>query len=181
MHPSGDAADAPFHVAATDPFATPAALRDPVRRLRGRLPLPVTVWTAGPADAPAALTVSSVLVAQGEPSVVLGLVDADSDLWDALESSEVFVVHVLERQHAALADVFAGVRPAPGGQFSALAVTRSPYGPVLRDIGTRVGCRLVAARPAGWALLVEGRVEALTVVADPEPLVWHRGRYHGLA
>ena len=30
-----------------DPFATPPGKRSPARRLRGRLPAPVTIWTAG--------------------------------------------------------------------------------------------------------------------------------------
>ena len=48
----------------TDPFAVPAAERSPMRRLRGRLPAAVTLWTAyGAADRPAGLTVSSKILA----------------------------------------------------------------------------------------------------------------------
>src|SRR5688500_2047994 len=48
----------------TDPFATPEEERSPVRRFRRRLPSAVTLWT-GPG--PAGLTVSSTLVADGDP------------------------------------------------------------------------------------------------------------------
>ena len=63
-----------------DPFATPEGQRSPVRRLRGRLAAPVTLWTA---PGPAGLTVSSMLVAGGEPGRVLGLIDEESELWSA--------------------------------------------------------------------------------------------------
>ena len=51
----------------TDPFATPEEQRSPLRRLRGRLAAPVTLWTADGPAGPAGLTVSSMLVAEGEP------------------------------------------------------------------------------------------------------------------
>ena len=68
---------------ATDPFATPEHERSPVRRFRGRLAAAVTLWTA---PGPAGLTVSSTLVADGEPGRLLGLLDDESDLWTAVEA-----------------------------------------------------------------------------------------------
>src|SRR5690348_17299034 len=96
----------------TDPFATPEEGRSPVRRLRGRLPAPVTLWTA---PGPAGLTVSSTLVADGTPGRVLGLVDEESELWAAVEAAGVFAVVPLAPRHRQLADRFAGLMPAPGG------------------------------------------------------------------
>ena len=66
-----------------DPFATPEPEQSPVRRLRGRLARAVTLWTA---PGPAGLTVSSMLVADGEPGRVLGLIDEESDFWDGASS-----------------------------------------------------------------------------------------------
>ena len=68
----------------THPFLEPEGDRDPVRRLRGRLGATVSLWTAGSADARAGLTVSSWLVAGGEPGRVLALLDPDADLTDVL-------------------------------------------------------------------------------------------------
>src|SRR5690606_17297985 len=64
------------------PFVPPDDERDPLRRLRGRLPAPVTVWAAGEGRSRRGLTVSSLIVAAGDPARVLGLVDEESDLWD---------------------------------------------------------------------------------------------------
>lgn len=177
----------------TDPFATPEGERSPVRRLRGRLPAPVTLWTAlrgrSPgADqhpprppGPAGLTVSSVLVADGQPGWVLGLVDEESELWEAVRESGRFAVAVLGPAHQQLADRFAGLMPAPGGLFRGYEWTQTPYGPVPADAGTWAGCRLEDARPRGWGLLVEATVERVEIGTPAEPLAHLRGRYRRLS
>lgn len=164
-----------------NPFADPPEARDPIRRVRGRLAAPVTLWTAGEGSARAGLTVSSALVAEGDPALVLGLVGDLTDLWDRVEATGAFVVHVLAAADRALADRFAGRVPAPGGPFAGLATTPSPHGPVLAGVDTRLACRLEDAQPSGHALLVRGRVEQIDVGDLDEPLVWFRARYRRLA
>ncbi|MDH6471917.1 3-hydroxy-9,10-secoandrosta-1,3,5(10)-triene-9,17-dione monooxygenase reductase component [Micromonospora sp. H404/HB375] len=161
----------------TDPFAAPAGQRSPVRRLRGRLAAPVTLWTA---PGPAGLTVSSTLVAEGEPDRLLGLVDAESDLWAAIEEAGRFAVAPLGPQHRQLADRFAGLFPSPGGLFALDAWTETPYGPVPADAGGWAGCRLDTAREYGWGLLVEATIESVDLPRDTLPLLHYRGRYREL-
>ena len=173
----------------TDPFATPERSRSPVRRLRGRLPAAVTVWTAyrpTEADEPASptgLTVSSTLVADGAPGRLLGLVDEESELWAAVSGSRRFAVVPLGSAHRQLADRFAGLFPAPGGLFATDEWTRTPYGPVLAGagVGGWVGCRLDSAREYGWALLIEATIETIELTGEAAPLLHHRGRYRELA
>jgi flavin reductase (DIM6/NTAB) family NADH-FMN oxidoreductase RutF len=170
--------DAPGgRIHSTDPFATPDQEKSAVRRLRGRLAAPVTLWTA---PGPAGLTVSSMLVADGDPGRVLGLVDEESDLWEAVERAGRFAVAPLGPADHQLADRFAGLMPAPGGLFAAGSWTGTEYGPVPATAGTWAGCRLVSQRPCGWALLVEAVVEVVEVGPAATPLVHFRGRYHGL-
>ena len=166
----------------TDPFATPEAERSPVRRLRGRLPAAVTLWTANDPDSdPVGLTVSSTLVADGEPGRLLGLVDPESELWPAIEASGRFAVSVLGPGQRQLADRFAGLLPAPGGPFRADDWRETPYGPVPAGDPTWAGCRLDAAREFGWALLVEATIAEITLGdAQAAPLVHVRGRYREL-
>jgi flavin reductase (DIM6/NTAB) family NADH-FMN oxidoreductase RutF len=161
----------------TDPFATPEEGRSPVRRFRGRLPAPVTLWTA---PGPAGLTVSSTLIADGEPGRVLGLVDDESDLWTAIEATGRFTIAALEPRHRQLADRFAGLMPSPGGLFRPREWTETGYGPVLADLPGWAGCRLDQARPYGWGLLVEATIEHIELGAAGEPLVHYRGRYREL-
>lgn len=166
----------------TDPFAVPTEQRSPVRRLRGRLAAAVTLWTALEPDGdPAGLTVSSTMVADGQPGRLLGLIDPESELLAAAEAAGRFAVAPLAPRHRQLADRFAGLLPAPGGLFVADRWRQTPYGPVPADLGTWVGCRLDAAREFGWGLLVEATVEQVTLDGDDAPLLHHRGRYRELA
>jgi 3-hydroxy-9,10-secoandrosta-1,3,5(10)-triene-9,17-dione monooxygenase reductase component len=157
-----------------DPFATPERDRSPARRLRGRLVAPVTLWTA---PGPAGLTVSSTLVADGDPARAVGLIDDESDLWEALAKAGRFAISPLRAGQQQLADRFAGLAPAPGGLFAQDEWRDTPYGPVLALASTWAGCRLDAARRFGWALLVEGTIEEIALGTDDSPLCHYRGRY----
>jgi 3-hydroxy-9,10-secoandrosta-1,3,5(10)-triene-9,17-dione monooxygenase reductase component len=162
----------------TDPFATPEQDRSPVRRLRGRLVAPVTLWTA---PGPAGLTVSSVLIADGEPARAVGLVDDESELWAAISVARRFTVCPLTDGQQRLADRFAGLAPAPGGLFAQDEWDQTEYGPVLAGDRTWAGCELESARRCGWGMLVEATLTRILVQTGDEPaLAYHRGRYRAL-
>lgn len=164
---------------ATHPFATPEPDRSSVRRLRGRLTAPVTLWTA---PGPAGLTISSMLVADGDPGRVLGLVNDESELWEVLSDAGRFAVTPLAAGDQQLADRFAGIAPAPGGLFAQQGDTwhETGYGPIPGGDRTWAGCTLTEARPCGWGLLIEGVLDEIAL-ADSEgeagPLAFYRGRY----
>jgi flavin reductase (DIM6/NTAB) family NADH-FMN oxidoreductase RutF len=157
------------------PFLDPDP--DPVRRLRGRLGGAVTLWTAGAAADRAGLTVSSLMVAAGEPALMLALLDPDAELHERLVESQRAVVHLLQWGDRDLAEAFAGVTPAPGGPFRLAAWTQSEWGPRLEQASTWAGVRLVESRSAGWASLVTCEIETVVVGDDDDPLVHRRGRY----
>jgi flavin reductase (DIM6/NTAB) family NADH-FMN oxidoreductase RutF len=162
---------------AEHPFADPDP--DPVRRLRGRLGGAVTLWTTGRLDErPAGLTISSVMVARGEPGLVLALVDPDSDLRDGLEATGRAVVHLLQWRHRDLAEVFAGLAPAPGGPFRQASWRQGSHGPVLDPAPTHALVELDEVRSVGWSDLVQARVVDVDVQPDEQPLEHRRGRYH---
>ena len=164
---------------ADHPFADPDP--DPVRRFRGRLGGAVSLWTAGAGEDRAGLTVSSLMVAAGEPARLLGLLDPDSDLREVLESSGRGVVHLLRWQHRELAEAFAGLFPAPGGLFRAGEWEQTPYGPRLRTASTWAYVELEELRPVGWSHLATcGIVEVVVDESGPETedaLEHRRGRY----
>jgi flavin reductase (DIM6/NTAB) family NADH-FMN oxidoreductase RutF len=168
----------------SDPFATPEHERSPVRRLRGRLPAAVTLWTAVAADGtPTGLTVSSTLVVDGQPGRVAGLLDEESALWAAIEATGRFAVAPLGAGDRQLADKFAGLMPAPGGPFHGYDWQASDFGPVLVGVSAWAGCRLDSARPFGWGLLIDGTIDIVDLAAEQAstPLIHFRGRYRGLA
>ncbi len=169
-----------------NPWADPPEARDPVRRLRGHLVLPVTVWVAaGDGNEgeepmpPIGLTVSSVVVSQGAPPMLAGLISPASDFADVLGASASgrFAVQLLGSAHRRLAQHFAGELPAP----SELLATRSSlYGPLLEAVTDRLFCRMTDSKPFGWSLLVEAEVEAAEVGEPGRGLAWYRGAFHVL-
>ena len=163
-----------------NPFTTPPEFRDPARRLRGRLASPVTLWTAGERDARAGLTVSSIVVAEGEPPIVLGLINTLTDLFDALQETGAFVVHVLARHQRRLAERFAGAFPSPGGHFAEKEWEQSKWGPVLTVVADRACCRLASVEEVGYHTLVRGTVERVDVGDAVDPLIYLRGGFRRL-
>ena len=159
----------------THPFADPEP--DPARRFRGRLGGTVTLWTAGTGADRAGLTLSSVLVALGEPARVLGLVDPDSDLALAVEETGRAVVQLLSWPDRDLAEGFAGTAPAPGGVFRQASFVETDWGPRLERATTWAGVRLETAADAGWSRLLTCTVEHLEVGEDDDPLGHRRGRF----
>ena len=157
------------------PFLDPDA--DPVRRLRGRLGGAVTLWTSGSERSRAGLTVSSVMVAGGEPGRVLGLVDPDSDFRDALEETGRGVVQLLQWEHRDLAEAFAGQFPAPGGAFRMGEWEQTSHGPRLTTAPSWATVELESMESVGWSELVVARIEHVVVADDGEPLQHRRGRY----
>ncbi len=157
------------------PFADPEP--DPLRRFRGRLGGAVTLWASGTGPARAGLTMTSVMVANGEPARVLGLVDPDSDLAEALVRTGRAVVQLLAWEHRDLADAFAGTAPAPGGLFRQAAFEQTEWGPRLADADTWLGVSLESRVDVGWSTLVTCTVDEVNIGAETSPLVHRRGRY----
>ncbi len=161
------------------PFLEPESERDPVRRLRGRLGGTVSLWTTGSGAARAGLTVSSFVIARGEPDHLLALLDPDSDFAEAFLQSRVAVVQLLEWDHRDLADAFAGQAPAPGGVFRMGEWTDTAWGPLLTGVSAWAGVRMVDDKPreVGWSVLVDTVFEQVELADERAPLVHRRGRY----
>jgi flavin reductase (DIM6/NTAB) family NADH-FMN oxidoreductase RutF len=156
-----------------NPFAEPP---DAIRRFRGRIGGAVSLWTAGEGESRAGLSVSSVIVANGEPAAVVGLLDPDSDLYAALVGTGRGVVQLLDWADRDLAEAFGGVAPAPGGLFRLGDWEQTPAGPAL--VGrTRALVRYVESSELGWSSLVVAEIDEVVITADEDPLEHRRGRY----
>lgn len=159
----------------THPFADPDP--DPVRRLRGRLGGAVALVTAGDAEGRAGLTVSSLMVANGDPARLLLLIDPDSDLADVVTRTARAVVQLLTWPQRDLAEAFAGTGPAPGGPWRLASFVPTPWGPRLAEASTWAAMSVETTADVGWSTLLTGVVHEVVVGADDAPLVHRRGRY----
>jgi 3-hydroxy-9,10-secoandrosta-1,3,5(10)-triene-9,17-dione monooxygenase reductase component len=162
-----------------NPFSVPVDRRDPVRRLRGRLAAPVTIITAA-GDPPSGLTVSSFFVVEGEVPRAAALMGAGADVLEAAEESGAFVAHILNQDGRGLADIFAGLRPSPGGVFAATETEETRWGPRLTGVTDWAGCRLEEIRPLGDQHVMVGVIEDLEVSDLSNPLLYFRGEYRRL-
>lgn len=156
------------------PFPTPD---DPVRRLRGRQGGTVSLWTAGDDADRAGLTVTSWMVAGGEPGRVLALLDPDADLTDVLLESGRGVVQLLSWPDRDLADAFAGTAPAPGGPWRMAEWVPTEHGPRLATATTWALVTVESDVEVGWSRLVTCTLDEVAVGEDDEPLTHRRGRY----
>jgi len=150
---------------------------------------PVSVWAAGDGVNRVGWTLSSFLVAEGQPAEVLGLLDEDSALADRLVQAVPaegipLTVNLLGWPHRGLADAFAQLAPAPGGPFTLGVWRPTPWGPVLDDTPGWIGARIRQTPDhAGWALLVRATVEHVEIGVEPADgmLGYVRGRYRPIS
>lgn len=170
----------PMTIHSEHPFVPDPEERDEARRFRGRLSSPVTIVTAGNGDARTGLTVSSIFVVEGEPPTVTLVVGPTSDLWDSMEDTGRFVVHVCRQDYQGVADVFAGLRPSPGGVFSGTETIQSDWGPVIVDLKNRAYCSVATMEERGYSAVVVGNIEKLDISELNDPLAYFRGKYRSL-
>ncbi len=162
------------------PFQPESADRDQARRFRGRLAAGVTIVTAGPEAERTGLTVSSLLVVQGDPAQAHVVVGPTTDLWESAAETGRFVIHICRSEDRQIADVFAGLWPSPGGSFAGVAVTQSEWGPVLTDLPDRAYCSLESEAEVGWSGLLIGRIDKVEVSDLQDPIVHFRSGYRRL-
>ncbi len=163
------------------PFKPGPDDRDPARRFRGRLAAAVTVVTSGSEWERTGLTISSLLVIEGEPALVHLVVGPTTDLWGTAAETGRFIVHVCRHDDNRLADVFAGLAPAPGGMFTNVATEQTEWGPVFIDLPDRAYCTFQSADEAGWSGLMVGRIDRVDISDLTDPMIYFRSAYRRLS
>ncbi|MGH8951658.1 MAG: flavin reductase family protein [Acidimicrobiia bacterium] len=163
------------------PFLPEPGDRDLARQFRGRLAAGVTIVTAGAESERTGLTVSSLLVIQGEPALAHIVVGPTSDLWAMAEETGRFVIHICRYEDRQLADVFAGLSPSPGGLFATVETTHSEWGPLLTDLPDRAYCTFETAGEVGLSGLLVGRIDQVEVSDLKDPMVHYRSGYRRLS
>jgi 3-hydroxy-9,10-secoandrosta-1,3,5(10)-triene-9,17-dione monooxygenase reductase component len=150
------------------------------REVVGSFPTGVAIVTADGPDGPSGLTTNAVASVSLDPVLLLVCFDNASRTLPAVREARRFAVNVLRAGQEDLAAVFASKRVARE-KFEAVTHRVAHGVPVLDGALAWLACDLDVLHPAGDHTIGIGRVTHLEADPEGEPLVFFRGRYHGLA
>lgn len=138
------------------------------------------VTTDGPAGR-GGVTVSAMtsVSADGEAPTLLTCLNASASALPLVLANGCFCVNLLRAGQTEISEIFAGRRPAPGGdRFN--AVTTAPLvtgAPHLTAALASFDCRLLSAERIGTHHICIGAVASVVSAPDGEPLIYGLRRY----
>ncbi|MEV5846024.1 flavin reductase family protein [Streptomyces sp. NPDC051985] len=155
------------------------------RRVLGNFATGVTVVTAPAAEgesSPAGFACQSFSSLSLDPPLICFMVGRTSATWPRIARAGVFCVNVLGADQGGLCRAFAvsGADKFAGVAYDAAPVSGAPR---LTGAAAWIDCAIHAVHTGGDHLIVVGRVDALGTSGAPDraPLLFHRGRFAGLA
>ena len=159
-----------------------ADVRPAFRAAAGHLPSGVAVVVATIAGEPHAATAGSVVVASADPPLLAVFFAAGGRMHRALAAEAAFTVNLLRQADHGLARHFANPARATGwtGLSNAAVRRRDPALPLLANAAAWFDCRVRQIVPVGDHACVVGEVAACGRDPRAPPLLYHRGRFHGL-
>ncbi|MDQ6873912.1 MAG: flavin reductase family protein [Actinomycetota bacterium] len=165
-----------------DPLSRPYAETAAYRQVMARLPTGVTVVSTPSAQGGRLMTANSFTSVSLEPLLVLVCIDLTARFHEAVAATGEWGVSVLAADQEQLSRRFAG-RDGPTDLKSVPHRLGPRTGaPLLTGAVVQLECRTVATHPGGDHTIVVGAVlEAVVTREGVGPLVFHRGRYLGLA
>jgi flavin reductase (DIM6/NTAB) family NADH-FMN oxidoreductase RutF len=149
------------------------------RRVLGHYPTGVAAITSrDAAGAPLALVVGTFTSVSLDPPLVGFLPTKGSASWAAIAATGQFAVNVLASDSVALCGQLAG----RGDKFAGVDYRLSERGlPLLADALVTIECAIAWAHEAGDHDFVLGRVLAMDVAREGDPMLFLRGSYGGFA
>lgn len=147
------------------------------RRALGSFATGVTIVTAPGPDGPVGITANSFASVSLDPPLVLWSPAKASRRFGTFATAPHFAIHVLGADDLAICEGFSRAQSA----FDQLDWGENAQRvPLIHGVAARFECSLEASHDAGDHLIIVGRVERVTHVAQP-PLVFHGGRFGGFA
>jgi flavin reductase (DIM6/NTAB) family NADH-FMN oxidoreductase RutF len=150
------------------------------RRVLGNYPTGVCAITAIADDgARLALVVGSFTSVSLDPPLVGFFPDKKSSSWPQIEKVGRFCVNVLGADQLSLCRQLS---MSGADKYADVGFALSPgQSPILDSAIAWIDCTLDQVVEAGDHYLVLGRVEAMDVVREEDPMLFFRGRYGGFA
>ena len=164
------------------PSQTPEELRQVFRGAAGQVPCGVAVVITTVDGAPHAATASSGGVASVDPPLFAVSFSVGSRMHECLAQGGGFTVNLLRQSDHGLARRFANpARPRGWAGFTGIDLARrDPASPLLARAAAWFDCRVRQVVTMGDHACFVGEVVGCGRDAEAPPLVYYRGRFHGL-
>ena len=125
------------------------------------------------------ITANSFSSVSLDPPLVLFCLGRNSTNFEAFVETDCFAVNVLASDQDALSTRFAMFE---GDRFEGVGwTTWEPGAPILDGVVSATDCRLEARHDAGDHVIIIGRAERAEMISEKSPLLYHRGKYAGIA
>ncbi|MER6165518.1 flavin reductase family protein [Streptomyces violaceorubidus] len=148
------------------------------RDVLGRFATGVTVVTAAAPAGPAGFTCQSFTSLSLDPLLVSLAPARTSRTWPLIRAAGTFCVNVLAEDQRTVSDAFAG---STADRFGSVDWSPGPRGvPLLADACAWFVCELLTEYEGGDHTIAVARVRDFRA-GTGDPLVFHHGRYRGLA
>ncbi|SDR34698.1 NADH-FMN oxidoreductase RutF, flavin reductase (DIM6/NTAB) family [Rhizobiales bacterium GAS113] len=139
----------------------------------------VSVITVGTDEERTGLTATSVSSLSVEPPSLIVSVNRNSSSWSTLKRHGSFAVNILQARHAAIAERFSGRGGLKGAARYAGAswITLATGAPILEDAVAAFDCEVEEMIERHSHAIVIGKVVAVRLAEEAEPLIYWRGGY----
>ncbi len=162
-------------MAATSPEAddVSTAFRSAMRRLASA----VAIVTAEGPDGPTGMAATSITSLTMDPPAILVCVNRSASLHSCLAEGASFSVSLLAKNQKDISAAFGGAVPRSArftvGEWS----TDSNNLPILEQAQANLSCNAEVLIPYGTHTVVIGRVNAVRLSGDVDPLIYQDGKY----
>ncbi|SEB89455.1 NADH-FMN oxidoreductase RutF, flavin reductase (DIM6/NTAB) family [Rhizobiales bacterium GAS188] len=139
----------------------------------------VSIITVGTDEDRTGLTATSVSSLSVEPPSLIVSVNRNSSSWSALKRDGSFAVNILQARHAAIAERFSGRGGLKGAARydGASWITLATGAPILEDALAAFDCEVEEMIERHSHAIVIGKVVAVRLAEEAEPLIYWRGGY----
>jgi flavin reductase (DIM6/NTAB) family NADH-FMN oxidoreductase RutF len=141
----------------------------------------VTIMTTNAAGRMHGMTVSAFASQSLDPLLILVSVERSTEMHRLVMDSRAFAINMLGEHSEATARFFADNARLEGPEFQEGAYRLGSTGaPLLDEAVAYIEATVHSTLEAGDHSIIVGRVTALEVRSDAEPLVYYRSGYRGL-
>jgi flavin reductase (DIM6/NTAB) family NADH-FMN oxidoreductase RutF len=151
-------------------------------RVLGERASAVAIVTAADDNGPAGFLALSATHVTATPPTMLVSIDRRTSALATVEKAGHFAINYVARGSGPLADLFAGKTGIKGAERFQTEkwITLSTGAPILQSALGAVDCRLEKTVDLDGTVIAIGRVVSCAGRGSSDPLIFFRGRYHGL-